>query len=356
VKRNEVHVNARLLVLLLVAAIVVGVAGTRVADGQGAPPGPPRSAVAQGAAAPALPRTPDGQPDLQGIWTNLTVTPLERPASLGDKAFFTESEAAEFERGTAERAGRAARSGEATGPVYNNFVERGDRVVRTRRTSLVVDPPDGRIPPLTPAAQQLVAANETALNARGPESHDDLSAYIRCLTRGLPLSMLPGGSNSNYEIVQVPGLVAISMEMIHDVRIIPLDRPSHPPSAVRLWLGDSRGHWEGNTLVVDTTNFSDRPVVAFTASPIYKWIPQTTLHLVERFTRVDADTMDYQFTVDDPATFTRPWTVMLTMRRTRGPLFEYSCHEGNEADVEAILNGTRAQQKRASDAARKQSN
>jgi hypothetical protein len=352
------HLIASVGTPALVVALAWG-AATPVA-GQAAPAAGAAGVSSQTAqTAPwTLPRTPDGQPDLQGIWTNLTITPLERPASLAGKQVLSESEIAAAEKQAAGRASAPAVSGDpTTGPVYNNFaVERGDRVTRGGRTSLVIDPPDGRIPPLTPQAQRRAAESEAALKAREPESWDDLSAYIRCVTRGMPHSMLPGGSNSNYEIVQMPGYVVISMEMIHDTRIIPLDGRPHVSSNVRQWLGDSRGHWEGDTLVVDTTNFPDKPVAAFTASALYKWLPQTNLHLVERFTRVDAGTIDYQMTVEDPSTFTQPWTVMQSMRRTAGPLFEYSCHEGNEPDIDAILKGARAQEKEkaAGDAVKKQ--
>ena len=333
---------------LLFAVALVFRAGVPVA-GQTAPAGTAAGAAQQAASAkPWTPtRTPDGQPDLQGIWTNLTITPLERPAALAGKQALSAGEAAALEKQASTRAEqRPPTAGDpATGPVYNNFAqERGDKVTRGNPTSLVVDPPDGRIPALTPEAQKRIAATDGATR-REPESWDDLSAYIRCLTRGMPHSMLPGGSNSNFEIVQVPGYVVILMEMIHDVRIIPLDGRPHVSPSVRQWLGDSRGHWEGTTLVVDTTNFPDAPIAAFTASALYKWLPQTNLHLVERFTRVDADTIDYQFTVDDPSTFTRPWTVMQSMRTMRGMLYEYSCHEGNWPDVEAILKGARAQEK-----------
>jgi hypothetical protein len=331
---------------LLFAAALVSRAGVPVAAQTGET-GRGAGAAQQAAAKPWTPaRTPDGQPDLQGIWTNLTITPLERPAALAGKQALTASEAAALEKQAATRGGGSPASGDPTaGPVYNNFAqERGDKVTRGNATSLVVDPPDGRIPALTAEAQKRIASTE-GVTRREPESWDDLSAYIRCLTRGMPHSMLPGGSNSNFEIVQVPGYVVVLMEMIHDVRIIPLDGRPHVAAGIRQWLGDSRGHWEGNTLVVDTTNFPDAPIAAYTASSLYKWLPQTNLHLVERFTRVDADTIDYQFTVDDPSTFARPWTVMQSMRTMRGLLYEYSCHEGNWADVEAILKGARAQEK-----------
>jgi hypothetical protein len=279
------------------------------------------------------PRTPDGQPDIQGVWTNGTLTPMERPAGLAGKPFLTEAEAAELERKTAEsRVDRPPPPGDPGG--YNEFWwDRGSKVVATRRTSLILDPPEGRIPPLTPEAQKR-AAERAAYNREhafdGPESR---SLQDRCLlfqTAGPP--MLPAGYNNHYQIVQGPGYVAILVEMIHDVRIIPLDGRPHLPHNIRQWKGDSRGRWEGQTLVVETTNFSGN--TSFRGSG-------PGLRLVERFSRPGQDTLLYEFTVDDPASFTRPWTAQLPMARASGPLYEYACHEGNYAMVN-ILGGARA--------------
>jgi hypothetical protein len=271
------------------------------------------------------PRTADGQPDLQGIWTNATLTPLERPAELAGKAFFSEVEAAEYEkrareRTHADRRGATAEADLATG--YNDvWWDRGTKVVSTRRTSLIVDPPDGRIPPLTPDAQHRAAARAEARRLRPADGPEDLTLADRCIVRanaGPP--MLPAGYNNNYQIVQSAGHVAILIEMIHEIRIIPLDARPHLSSAIRHLLGDSRGRWEGNTLVVETTNFTNR--TNFRGAGEH-------LRVVERFTRIDAETLLYQFTVDDPQSFTRPWSGEVPMKKTEGPLFEYACHEGN---------------------------
>ena len=300
----------------------------------------------------AVPRTADGQPDLQGIWANSTLTPLERPRELGDKQFFTEKEAAEYEKKILEHNNadrRDTQNAEADiALAYNDFwYDRGTKIVPTRRTSLIVDPPDGRIPPLTPDAQKREAARAEALRGHGPaDSWEDRNLAERCLTRGAP--KLPGGYNNNFMILQGPGYVAILQEMIHEVRVIPLDGRPHIPRNMRQWLGDSRGHWEGSTLVVDTTNFRDE-----VRSNLYYCcgIAGANLHLVERFTRVDNDTIDYQYTVDDPTTYTRPWTVALPMWRTEGPLYEYACHEANYG-MSGILAGARAEEKKAEEAAK----
>jgi len=300
----------------------------------------------------SVPRTPDGQPDLQGVWTNATVTPLERPAELAGKAFFTEKEVAEYERVMRERNNMDNRNVDRNTDVaraYNDaWWDRGTKAIKTRRTSLIVDPPDGKIPALTPQAQQKAAEraeiarqkclrsacaagnNGQPVPAEGPEDRGLTERCIVWPTAGPP--MLPSAYNNNYQIVQTAGYVAIVVEMIHDVRMIPLGGSSHLPSTVRPWLGDSRGHFEGDTLVVETTNFS--PKTNFRNST-------GTMRLVERFTRVDPDTLMYRFTVDDPETFTKPWTVEVPMTASEGPLFEYACHEGNYG-MEGLLAGARA--------------
>ena len=288
-------------------------------------------------------RTPDGKPDLQGVWTNVTVTPLERPQNLSDKAFFTPAEAAAFERQIVEQNNADRRDGGAqadVGRAYNDaWYDRGTRVVKTLRTSLIVDPPDGHIPAMLPEAakrQQARLAQTRGHQFDGPENR---SLAERCLiwpTLGPP--MLPSFYNNNYQIVQGPGYVAIMVEMIHDVRMIPTDGRPHLPSNVRLWMGDPRGHWEGNTLVVDTTNFTEK--TAFRGS-------SENLHLVERFTRTDPDTLMYEVTVEDPSTWAKPWKIELPMRKTDGPIYEYACHEGNYA-MEGMLAGARAEEKASS--------
>ncbi len=215
---------------------------------------------------------------------------------------------------------------------YNDFWwDRGTKVVSTRQTSLVVDPPDGRVPALTAEGQK--RATERA--ARGYDSWQDRSLWERCITRGLP--MIPGPYNNNYQILQTPGYVVILHEMIHDARIIPLDGQPHIGRNIRQWFGDSRGKWEGDTLVVDTTNFTDKANYRGSTDG---------LHLIERFTRINADTVRYEFTIDDPTTFTKRWTTSIPMQHTDEQIYEYACHEGNYGMVN-LLSGARAQEKAA---------
>ena len=290
------------------------------------------------------PRTPDGQPDLQGTWTNTTITPLERPAELAGKAYLTPAEAAQYEKTTVARQTGDRRDGGAEADVarsYNEFWrDRGTTVVESRRTSLITDPPDGRIPPLTPQAGKKIADAREYNRLHATDGPENRNLWERCLTRGLP--MLPGPYNNDFQIVQGPGYVAILHEMIHDARIIPLDGRPHLPPGIRQWFGDPRGHWEGNTLVVDTTNFSEQ--TNFRGS-------SGNLHLTEKFTRVSPDEIKYEFTVDDPTTFTRPWSAEIPMRQAEGQIFEYACHEGNYALAD-ILRGARAEEKRAAEAAK----
>jgi hypothetical protein len=288
----------------------------------------------------APPRTPGGQPDLQGIWTNATITPLERPAELAGKQFFTEAEAAAYEKQIAVRNDVDKRPTSVETDValgYNAaWWDRGTRVVKTLRTSLIVDPPDGKIPALTADGERRAAALAAERKAHPADGPEDRSLGERCLvwpTGGPP--MMPGPYNSNYQILQIPGYVVIFIEMIHDARIIPLDGRPHLPSTVRQWMGDSRGHWEGNTLVVDTTNFTGK--TRFRGA-------SENLHLIERFTRSDTDTILYEFTVEDPATFTKPWTAQMTLSKSVGRIYEYACQEGNYSMV-GILSGARAEEK-----------
>ena len=286
-----------------------------------------------------LPRTPWGDPDLQGIWSIATITPFERPAALAGKEVLSEQEAAELEKTNLTTNNQDRRDGAGTDAdlarAYNDFWwDRGTKVVSTRQTSLVVDPPDGRVPPLTPDGQ----ARATARAARGYDSWEDRSLWERCITRGLP--MVPGPYNNNYQILQTPGYVVILHEMIHDARIIPLDGRPHIGQNVRQWFGDSRGRWEGTTLVVETTNFAD------------KWSYRGStekLRLIERFTRIDNGTVKYEFTIDDPATFTKKWTAAIPMASTDELIYEYACHEGNYGMVN-LLSGARVQEKSATPA------
>jgi hypothetical protein len=268
------------------------------------------------------------------------LTPLERPAELAGKATLTAKEAEEYEKRLLKEGNRDRRDGSAdddVGRAYNQFwYDRGTKIVGTRRTSLITDPPDGRIPPLTPEAQKRTEAAR-AYTAQhqfdGPENRPLAERCLQWATAGPP--MLPSAYNNNYQIVQAPGYVMLLSEMIHDVRIIPLDGRPHLGPAIRQWMGDSRGHWEGNTLVVDTADFNGKG--AFRGS-------EQDLRLIEKFTRVDAETMLYEFTVDAPQTFTGPWTAQIPMTKNAGPIYEYACNEGNYA-MKGVLAGARASEK-----------
>jgi hypothetical protein len=285
-------------------------------------------------------RTPEGQPDLQGVWSFATLTPLERPGQLAGKSVLTDQEAATFEKETLDRT-NADRRPEGTDAdvalAYNNaWYDRGTKVVGTKQTSLVTDPPDGRIPALTPEGQKKADARADARRQRGPaDGPEDRSLAERCLLFGAGPPMVPGPYNNNVQLLQSRDHVVILNEMIHDARIVPLRGGPHLPAQIRRWQGDPRGHWEGDTLVVDTTNFSDR--TNFRGA-------DENLHLVERFKRIDADTLLYEFTVDDPTAFTTRWTGTIPMTRSAEPLYEYACHEGNYA-MGGILRGARAQEK-----------
>ena len=284
------------------------------------------------------PRIPWGNPDLQGVWSNTTTTPMERPSELAGKALLTDEERAELDTEAASNVDRPPPPG-STG-AYNNFwFERG---IRTNQTSWVVDPPDGRLPPVTPRAQQqaddLAAVREAPSY---PTTWEDVNIYERCITRGIPGTMMPGFYNHNYLILQTPDYVVLRAEMIHDTRIIPIDGRAHISPDIRQWLGDSRGHWEGDTLVVETTNLTDKVYERRFSHTVYG--TGQHMQLTERFTRVDADTIDYEFTVTDPTTFTKPWTAATPMTAIEGPIFEYACHEGNYAIVN-MLSGARAKE------------
>ncbi|HEX8030803.1 MAG TPA: hypothetical protein VF491_20165 [Vicinamibacterales bacterium] len=301
------------------------------------------------AQAPARPawtqlRTADGQPDLQGIWTNATITPLERPASLKDKAFLTEAEAKALEKRTAELREEADKPVPGRFESYNQFwLDSGTTVLPTRQTSLVVDPPDGRVP-VKPAEEQ--RRDETFANyGDAPES---MSPWDRCITRGVPGGMLPAGYNNAYQILQFPGYVVIHYEMIHNARIIPIDgRPAVSPQ-LESWDGQPRGRWEGDQLIVETTHFNNKGWIATSmAGGRIKGIRHTDrLHIVERFQRTAADTISYSATIEDPEIYTRPWTVSFPLSLDRDyRIFEYACHEANYA-MEGIMRGKRAQDAR----------
>ena len=292
------------------------------------------TAQAQPAAAPTagwtLPRTADGQPDLQGVWSFATLTPLERPGVLAGREFLSDAEVAERNHNARIGGDQPPRPGDPG--AYNAFWF--DRGTSDGRTALIVDPPDGRLPALTPEAEQRAAARAEARRARGPaDSWEDRNLAERCI-HYRPLPRLPTSYNNHHQIFQTPGYVVILTEMIHNVRIIPLDGRPHIGAGISQWNGDSRGHWEGETLVVETTNFSDKEI--FRGSGANR-------HLIERFTRVDADTIEWQFTVEDPTTWTKPWTGMLPFSKVEGPIYEYACHEGNYG-LENLLAGARAEE------------
>jgi len=335
--------NHRCLAAALTVALAVSAAGVRL-TGQ--------------ASTYKAPRTAWGHPDFQGLWSNDTFTPLQRPAVFGQKEFFTEEEAARLEK---------ALSSNNVDPLAGNLLanlldskEDNDRVeqgqtdihydnalwlteknrkgLASLRTSLIYDPPAGRIPPLTPDAQKREADRAAALKGHqfdGPESRSLAERCIIWPHEGPPL--IPAPYNANLEFIQTPGYVILIQEIIHNARIIPLDGRAHIPSTIRQLSGDSRGHWEGDTLVVDSTNFTGK--TRFQNST-------QTLHVVERFTRTDADTIDYRFTVEDPNTWTRPWSAAIPMTRTNNRLFEYACAEGNH-DLENLLRVGRSQDRDA---------
>jgi hypothetical protein len=283
------------------------------------------------------PRTPDGQPDLQGVWAITVLTPLERPRELAGKEFLTEEEAAQFVRQTLDHGDRDKRVASAEADLnrnYNEFWrERGNVVVPNRRTSLIVDPRDGRVPPFTPEAKKKRDARTAA--QRLPSGPEDLALRLRCITRGLP--MVPTPNNNFFEIVQSPGYVVILQEMMYEARVIPLDGRPHLDPKVRAYMGDARGHWDGDTLVIETTNFFGKD--DFHGA-------DENLRVTERLTRTAVDSIRYEFTLDDATAFTRPWSGEIPFVKSAQQIFDYECHEGNYAMVD-ILAGARAEEKQA---------
>jgi hypothetical protein len=327
------------LTLLAVPLLTVNLRGA----GQSGPFAPAKEGrTASAGSSGKIPLTPWGDPDLQGVWTGSTLTPLERPGEYAGKEFLTEAEASAVERRAGERRVDAPPRAGDPGTYNQIWFDPATRVLPNSRTSLIVDPPDGRIP-FTPAGRQR-ADTSTAHYGRGPfDSHLDLDTGERCITDGVPIYY--SGYNNNYQIFQTREYVVILGEMFRDRRIVALDQRSHV--AIPQWMGSSRGRWENGSLVVDTTDFADKAhdwwATAWRAS-------RASLHMVERFTRVDAKTIDYQFTMDDPTMFSRPWTArfpLTTDQRARGvtsgPLYEYACHEGNYAAIN-VLAGARAQE------------
>jgi hypothetical protein len=308
---------------------------------------PVASTPSRGAAKPwKLARTPDGQPDLQGFWSNTTYVPLQRPKDV-TKEFYTPEEAAEMIKKAALAEAEQTEPG-TVADVHYDFTQFGlDRsqsaLAPNLRTSLIVDPRDGRIPPMTPEGLKRTAERaEARKRAGGPyDAAENQPLSVRCIIMdriGPP--MLAGAYNNNYQIVQTPGYVMILVEMIHDVRIIPVDGRPQLPSRLRQWTGSYRGRWDGDTLVVESTNFNGK-------NPFQGSSEQ--LKLTERFTRIDENTIRYQFTVDDPGTWTRPWSAEVPWAKTIGPLFEHACHEGNYG-LSNILAGARLEEKQAAEA------
>ena len=338
----------------VLAAIVAMSATPRFAEAQGSTPA---RSTASAAKSWTVPRTAWGDPDLQGLWPSMDMqgTPYERPAQFGERATLTEQELAErqtqsqrqaeVDSETAVNTQRASR-GTGTGPP-SHWGERGRPSVQA---SLIVDPPDGRFPPMTADGERRSKeAYSTyfldfpdAVTAHPFNTFDDLGPYDRCITRGLLPSMLPTGYNMGNQILQMPGFVVIRNEMIHETRVIPLDGRPHIGHAIRQYLGDSRGHWEGDTLVIETTNFNGKVGITRNGNTLPT---SRELRIVERITRVEAVTLQYQATVSDPMTWTRPWTVALPLKsHPEYGMYEYACHEGNYA-MKHILSGARADEK-----------
>ncbi len=295
-----------------------------------------------------VPRTSWGVPDLQGVWDFRTLTPFERPAELENKAVYTDEEVAEFEaQRLAELAGLDDAEPADTVGNYNQFwFDRGTTVVETNRTSLVVDPPDGRVPPLTPAAERRRAA--LAAERAGVSRHvptpggwvEDLGGgmfAVRCIlgfNSGPPIT--PAGYNQNVQVFQTEDTVVLLNEMVHSARVVPLDGRAHIDAGIRQWMGSSRGYWDGDTLVVETRNF-------LRETSFRGGLSDANLHLTERFTRVSPGTLMYEVTVDDPTAWTRPWSYQIPMQLSDQPMYEYACHEGNYG-LYNILAGAREQE------------
>jgi hypothetical protein len=292
------------------------------------------------------PRTPEGRPDLQGNWSFATITPFERPANLGEKAVLSDQEVLELEQQAASRAnqddGRQRGTAADVSRAYNDFwYDRGTRVVGTRQTSIVIDPPNGRVPAMTADGQARASARAAARKQRGPaDGPEDRALGERCImgfNAGPPFT--PSAYNNNIQIVQTRDYVMIMTEMVHDARIVPLDGRPHLPSTSRLWSGDSRGRWDGDTLVVETTNFSNKN--------LYRGATEN-MRLVERFSLSENGLLIYEFTIQDPATWAAPWTGRIPLDRLDGQLYEYACHEANYG-MEGILKGTRADERHAAE-------
>lgn len=337
--------------LLVVTAIAALVSITSAAAQTTASAAHPSGAPAKHASS-KVPRTADGHPDLEGIWNSSSVTPLERPVELGTKAFYTPAEAKAYEQARNKELNRDRRDGSAAvdaSRAYNEgWFDRGTTLGFNLRTSRIIDPPDGRFPPFTPEAQKRYDQAHAHFAAHPADGPEDRPLFDRCLvfTQSGP-PMIPGNYNNNYQIVQTPKYVAILSEMPHQTRIIPIgEHAAALPPSVTQWEGDSRAHWDGDTLVVDTSNvrFNDRSHFGTQ----YDGMTDENLRITERFTRTGPDTLIYQATVNDPTVYTKPWTIELPMAKTDEPIYEYACHEGNYG-LAGILSGARAQEKKAAE-------
>ena len=303
----------------LLFALLLGLAGSHLSAGQ----------AARGRNTAPTGKTEWGDPDFEGTYNYATMTPLERPRDLADRPPLSDAEAAAYEQRTIERQSTANNT---AGP---DWWDPGTRHLVNNRTSLIVDPVDGRVPPLTAAAQTLAAARAQGRRRNLYDGPEDLELKERCLAwevAGPP--MMPGVYNNDVQFMQTRDSFVIVNEMIHDVRIVPLD--GRPHGTMPRWMGDSRGHWEGQTLVVETVHFSAKTSIRGS---------DTNLRLVERFTREGPDTVDYQVTLEDQTVWTRPWTAAFPMHRTSQPMYEYACHEGNFRRVEGMLRASRTQDK-----------
>jgi hypothetical protein len=305
------------------------------------------------------PLTRDGQPDMQGVWLNNSATPLERPKALEGRQFLTDDELTELKK----RAARFRQNGSDFAPGDSLFLaaladveqfknpnatgglDFADEKEFDNRTSLIVDPPDGKIPPRTAEGQRRENARVAAVFVTAPTGPEDLTNYTRCITYGVPRL---GGNSTDYssylQIIQTHGYVVLHGELIHDARVIPLDGRPHLPENIRLWNGDSRGQWEGNTLVVDTTNFSAKSIFLGSAE---------NLHLIERFTRVTSDLINYEITLTDPTTWTKPWTAVIRLKQSQDRIYEFACHEGSFEVIHDLLAGPRAEEHAAEAAAKR---
>jgi hypothetical protein len=350
----ESLMNRRSLVSIgiLVLAVAVVLSATIAAQSPASGKAAPAAKAAPAGKAYTPPKTPDGQPDLQGFWTNSTYVPLERAQGV-TKEFYTPEEAQAAIKAAADREAEQTEPG-TTADVHYDFSQFGldrsqSKFTSSLRTSLVVDPPDGKIPPVNAQGQKRAADRAAARKAAGGQydSVQNMPIGSRCIIMGgSGPPMMNAGYNANYQIVQSPGYVMILTEMIHDVRVIPIDNRAQPPQGVRQWTGVSRGRWEGNTLVVETTNFNGKN--AFRGA-------SENMKVTERFTRVADDVIDYKFTIEDPATWDRTWTAEAPLAKTEGPIFEFACHETNYG-IANILAGARAEDKQKAEQAKKGSN